>query len=129
MQLDPYVTLAGHRNDVRSLMRTANVFCLPTEMDPCPLVFLESSAEGLPSVAYYSGGVPELILDGQTGFLVYPGQIDRLAAHLLQLLQVPKLAIQLGSAAKRRALELFEPDLVSSRWVELLSGFALSKIG
>lgn len=64
-------------------MRSLHVFCLPTELDPCPLVFLEAGAEGLPPVADYSGGVPELIFHGQTGLLSYPRDIHGLAANTL----------------------------------------------
>jgi glycosyltransferase involved in cell wall biosynthesis len=124
LNLDQHVTLAGHRSDITSLMQIADVFCLPTELDPCPLVFFEAAAEGLPSVAYHSGGVPEIILHGQTGLLSYPRDISSLANNLCSLLENRSLAQQLGRSARKRALEQFSPRETATRWSELLNQFA-----
>jgi glycosyltransferase involved in cell wall biosynthesis len=123
LKLTEHVTIAGFRSDVRSLMRCADVFCLPTELDPCPLVFLEAASEGLPSVAFYSGGVPELIRHGETGLLSYPNDIDGLACNLRCLIEDRESARRLGRAAQRRALEEFNPTLVAKRWMDLLQQF------
>jgi glycosyltransferase involved in cell wall biosynthesis len=128
LKLTEHVTLAGNRSDIRSLMRSADVFCLPTELDPCPLVFIEAAAEGLPSVAYYSGGVPELVIHDQTGLLSYPQDASALASNLRVLLENRDLAQKMGRAAKRRALETFDPRETARRWVSLLARFADEKV-
>lgn len=119
--LEGNVTLAGQRSDIRSLMRCSDVFCLPTELDPCPLVFLEASAEGLPSVAYHSGGVPELISHGQTGLLSYPRNQEALARNLLRVLKDRDLAQRLGQRAKLTALEKFHPGKAALLWHRALN--------
>jgi glycosyltransferase involved in cell wall biosynthesis len=124
LNLDQHVKLAGHRSDIKSLMQIADVFCLPTELDPCPLVFIEAAVEGLPSVAYHSGGVPELVVHGQTGLLSYPRDIGALASNLRSVLEDRDLAQQLGRAARRRALEIFSPRETARRWIALLERFA-----
>jgi len=105
-------------------MRCADVFCLPTELDPCPLVFIEAAAEGLPSVAFYSGGVPELIRHGETGLLSYPNDIGGLTRNLRALIEDRESARRLGRAAQRRAVEEFNPTLAAKRWIDLLQQFA-----
>lgn len=123
LKLTERVIIAGYRSDIKSLMRCADVFCLPTELDPCPLVFIEAAAEGLPSVAFYSGGVPELIRHGETGLLSYPNDIGGLARNLLVLVEDRESARRLGRAAQRRALEEFNPTQVAKRWMDLLQQY------
>ncbi len=115
-----HVSFAGSRKDLPELFAGADVMCLPTEGEPFGLVFLEAMAAGLPTVAYRSGGVPEIVEDGKTGFLVDVGDISGLADRLTQLLRERSLAAQLGEAGKRRASSEFEPGRITKRWAELL---------
>lgn len=124
LNLEGMVTLAGQRSDVRSLMRCADVFCLPTQLDPCPLVFLEASAEGLPSVAYLSGGVPELVFSERTGLLSYPRDINALSTNLIRVLSNGEFAKSLGAAAKDAASGIFHPKRSAERWVEVLKSIS-----
>jgi glycosyltransferase involved in cell wall biosynthesis len=89
-------------------------------MDPCPLVFLEAMAEGLPGVAYYSGGVPEMVIHTQTGLLSYPGDIPHLAMNIVTLLSDTSYAQRLGDAGKQRVLAEFTPAYAAERWVHVL---------
>lgn len=119
------VKFAGHRSDVRSIMRCANVFSLPTELEPFGLVFIEAAAEGLPSVAYYSGGVPEIIEHGETGLLCPPRDKAGLVKNLRLMIEEPDLARRMGEKARRRALAAFRPEQIASRWVEILWQFQM----
>lgn len=67
------------------------------------LVYLEAGAYGLPVVGTRSGGVPDAVLDGETGLLAEPGDVEGIAAAILRLLQEPGLAQRLGGANRRRA--------------------------
>jgi D-inositol-3-phosphate glycosyltransferase len=120
LQINPYTIFAGQRNNIPAIMRSANVFCLPTELDPCPLVFLEAMTEGLPVAAYYSGGVPEMVLHSQTGLLSYPGDIQMLAMNIRTLLSDTAYAQRLGEAGKKRAAREFNPAVVVERWLNVL---------
>jgi glycosyltransferase involved in cell wall biosynthesis len=119
--LQSQVIFAGYRSDVRTIMRSADVFCLPTVMDPCPLAFLEAMYAGLPVVAYYSGGVPEIVQSDRTGLLSYPGDIRTLAANLQSVLRNPGYARQLGEAGVQRAMTDFAPAMVAEYWLKVLS--------
>jgi spore coat protein SA len=71
------------------------------------LSVLEAMASGLPVVASRLGGVPEIVVDGETGFLVGPGDIDELHDRLALLLADPVLAADMGRRARDRVLERF----------------------
>jgi glycosyltransferase involved in cell wall biosynthesis len=66
-------------------MQSADVFCLPSFAEGVPTVVMEAMASGLPVVATYVGGVPELVEPGTSGLLVAPGRSDLLAGALARL--------------------------------------------
>ncbi len=68
------------------------------------LVYLEAGAHGLPIVAHAIGGVPEAVLDGETGLLVRPGDGAGLTRAFARLLDDPALRRQMGEAGRNRAL-------------------------
>ena len=84
----------------------ASVFCFPTyfEAEAMPLVVFEAMAYGLPVVSTTWRGIPAQVVDGVTGYLVEPGDVEALADRLQVLLEDPGLA----RAAGRRGRERFE---------------------
>ena len=84
--LEERVRLAGHRADVVEMMRESTVLVLPSRWEGLPNVVLEAMANGLPVVASHVDGVGELISDGQTGWLVPPGDPIALAETLAAVL-------------------------------------------
>jgi glycosyltransferase involved in cell wall biosynthesis len=66
------------------------------------MAFLEAQAAGLPVVAGRAGGVADVIADGETGFLVAPGNPDAFADAVAALLDAPAIRLALGAAAPRR---------------------------
>lgn len=87
------------------------------------MVFLEAMMAKLPIVAYYSGGVPEQVINNETALLSYPEDISRLSQNLITLVTNPELARNLGEAGKRRAVNEFSPNIVSKRWLSVLESF------
>jgi glycosyltransferase involved in cell wall biosynthesis len=108
------------RPDIPQIMAEANVFSLPTEMDACPLVFMEAMAASLPAVAVTSGGVPEMVSHGETGLLSPPGDVEALANNLLELLRDPASAERMGEAGKRRVFAEFAPQKAGPKWTRTL---------
>jgi glycosyltransferase involved in cell wall biosynthesis len=119
------VVFTGHRYDLPSLMQEADVFSLLSEMEPFGLVFLEAMAVGLPVATYYSGSVPEIIIDGVTGFISDPDQPAVLVNNLVRLLSDRSLAGQMGTAGQKRAADIFSPEVITPRWVDTLRRYAL----
>ena len=67
-------------------------------------------AAGLPVVATAVGGIPEVVVDGETGFLVNKGDAAGLARHILDLLKNPELRAEMGTAARKQAEQHFSLD-------------------
>jgi glycosyltransferase involved in cell wall biosynthesis len=109
--LEDSVQLLGERDDVPSLLAAADLFVLSTKSEAMPMSILEAMAAGLPVVAARVGGVPELIVEGETGLLVPPGDVEALAEALGRLVGQPELRCRYGHAARKRAEERFDlPD-------------------
>jgi starch synthase len=111
------------RAEVVALMSGATVFVCPSVYEPFGLVNLEAMACATAVVAARVGGIPEIVADGETGFLVPAGSEERfeveLAARLRQLLEDPGLAGRMGQAGRQRVLEHFTWEVVADRTVEI----------
>lgn len=90
----------GERKDVAALLGVMDVFCLPSLTEGTSLTLLEAMATGLPVVATAVGGTPEVVSNGSSGLLVTPGEPDRLAEALLQVLQSDQRARRFGEAGR-----------------------------
>lgn len=105
--LEPYVYLAGpclHKT-VPEWMNACDIFCLPSLNEGLSSVCIEASACGRPVVATKVGGIPEVVLDGQTGLLVEPRNPGQLVEVIAQLLDHPELCQRMGKAGRIRAAE------------------------
>jgi glycosyltransferase involved in cell wall biosynthesis len=84
-----------------------------------PLVVLEAMATGLPVVATPVGGIPGIIEDGETGFLVPTDDEAVLQAKLIQLLSSPRQLSEVGSKARSVALERYAADRMVDEYLAL----------
>ncbi len=90
-----------------SLFRGCTLFVLPSRQEPQGIVSLEAMACAKPVVASRVGGVPEIVLDGETGLLVPGEDASALSSALETLLADPARAQKLGAAGRERALSQF----------------------
>jgi glycosyltransferase involved in cell wall biosynthesis len=106
--LNGRVFFVGYRSDAASVMAAMDLFVHAAVIpESLPMVILEAMALGKPVVATATGGIPELIKDGQTGLLVPAGDASALAQSIHRLLANPDLAQQLGEAGRCRVEEQF----------------------
>jgi glycosyltransferase involved in cell wall biosynthesis len=112
----------GHVADMSVVYAAADLFALPSYEESFGLVFAEAALHSLPSVGTSVGGVPETVLAGQTGLLVPPGDLSRLAAALRLLQQDDALRDRLGRAACLRAHREFTAERMADRYEAVLFG-------
>ena len=121
------------RDQVIAILSAATVFACPSVYEPLGIVNLEAMACELPVVATATGGIPEVVVDGETGWLVPIEQVqdgtgtpvdeDRfvadLAAALDEAVADTDRAARMGVAGRRRAVESFSWDTIGDRTVEV----------
>lgn len=93
----------------RSLFGTVPSMCL----DACPTVTMEAMASGRPVIGSHIGGIMDQIVDGETGLLVPPGDMEALRQAMARLLADPGLRARMGEAAKRKVVEFQASAVVS----------------
>jgi glycosyltransferase involved in cell wall biosynthesis len=96
------VTFAGQISDPRPIVAASHVVALTSEHEGFPNALLEAMAQGRPVVSTRVGGVPELVRDGEDGFLT-SGDPAEIAARIRSLLLDPALRDRMGSSARERA--------------------------
>jgi glycosyltransferase involved in cell wall biosynthesis len=89
-------------------------------MDSSPHVVFEAMAHGLPVVVCRSGGMPEQVTDGETGFVVPPDDTESLTAVLAKLVDDPALARQMGAAARADVVRHFNMSKQVVPFLEVL---------
>ena len=111
--------LPGAALDVAPCLGQMDVFVLSSLREGISNTILEAMAAGLPVVATRTGGNPELVVDGVTGFLVDPGSSDALAAAISRYLEQPGLLAVHGAAARARVEQHFSLAGMVRRYAEL----------
>lgn len=102
--LEDAVEWLGFRSDVPELVMQMDVLAhASTTGEPFGQVIIEGMAAGKPVVATNGGGVPEIVLDGETGYLVPMGDAAALAEAILKLCNAPENAVAMGTAGRKRA--------------------------
>jgi glycosyltransferase involved in cell wall biosynthesis len=89
------------------LFSAADVYVLPTLADNLPYTVIEAMGCGVPVIATDVGGIPEQIVQGETGFLVPPAQSFELGAAIVKMLMNPERARIMGSNGRRRAQAIY----------------------
>ena len=101
----------GWRDDAHEIMPVFDIFVLPSLNEGMGRVIVEAMAAGKPVVASNTGGIPDLVIDGETGFLVEPGDPAGLASAINKLLEDPDLRSKMGQAGRKRC-HLFSEALM-----------------
>jgi glycosyltransferase involved in cell wall biosynthesis len=109
--------IADARPDAPQILAAADMAVMPSLGDAWNLAATEAMAAGRPVIGAHSGGIPEQIVDGETGFLVPPCDPPALAARIVTLAQDPALRAHMGQAARVRAERYFDE-------ARLAAGFA-----
>lgn len=137
LAIDHAVTFLGsqpHRL-VAEEMRRARLFAQHSieapsgDSEGTPVAILEAGASGLPVVSTYHGGIPDVVIDNETGLLVQERDVEGMASQMLRLLRDPALAEALGRAAQRRIKLRFSAGRGISRlWTIMKDCNAVNRI-
>ncbi len=112
--------------DIERHYREAALFVLSSRYEGMPIALLEAQSLGVPAAAFDCPTGPREILTPQTGRLVPPGDVNALAAAIIELLLSPALRAQMGHAAIARNRELFSPQQHERRWAALVREVAVA---
>lgn len=115
------VLLPGACANIAVIMRSFSVFVLPSLSEATPVTILEAMATALPVVASRVGGVPQLVLDRQTGLLVDPSDLEVLADALSAYIRDPQLRVQHGAAGREHVLAHYSIDKMVTGYDALYS--------
>lgn len=105
--LEKYVRLAGHRPDLEHILPRADMLVHPSFEDGVGVVVMEASACGIPVIASRVGGIPDIVQDGLSGYLVKPGDSINLARHIVMLLDDREQLLHFGRTAREIAVDKF----------------------
>lgn len=103
----PQVIFLGYRRDVISILPALDVFVLPSVIESLPIALLEAMASGIPVVATKVGGIPEVIVNGESGLLVPAGDPQAIATAVLGILRSPDKGQKMAQAARARVNRKF----------------------
>jgi glycosyltransferase involved in cell wall biosynthesis len=115
-----HVHLVGSRPDLRAIYAACDVLALPSWSEQQPAVLLEAGLAARPTVATMVGVVDELVVDGLTGHLVPPHDLERFRAALDRVLDDTDGAEAMGQAGRAHVLRSFTLGEVAVRWHDLL---------
>jgi len=112
--LQERVVFTGHVEDVRPTLAAMDVFVHAGDPEPFGRVVVEAMAMARPVIAFAHGALPELVVDGESGILVTPGDVEALAQGILHVLADPIRARRLGESARARARALFSASRMTA---------------
>ena len=98
------VRLLGKVNDLYRILQLSDVFLLPSEQESFGLAALEAMAAETPVISSNAGGIPEVNIQGETGFLAEIGNVEAMSNYTIKLLSDEILLVQLKKNAKEQAL-------------------------
>lgn len=109
------------QDDLRELYEGATVFCLPSFAEGVPVVLMEAMSMEVPAISTRIAGIPELIEDAHSGFLVAPGRPEELADRIAILLDDPHLRRKLGANGREKVLREFNAEKSAAQLYELFA--------
>jgi glycosyltransferase involved in cell wall biosynthesis len=113
------VFFTGQRDDVAQIMNALDFLVVPSEHEPFGLVLVEAMALGKPVVATHSGGIPEIVREGETGLMVPVADSTALAEKIAYYLDYPDRARRAGEAGDRRVESCFTLTTMAEKFAAL----------
>jgi N-acetyl-alpha-D-glucosaminyl L-malate synthase BshA len=113
------VVFLGELDNLEEILNCADLVVLPSEQESFGLTALEAHACSVPVIAAAVGGLPEVVVDGETGFLLPVGDIQGMSKKALSLLTDRELDRAFRKCARKRALEAFDSKMIIPQYEAL----------
>jgi glycosyltransferase involved in cell wall biosynthesis len=117
------VYFMGHTGEPEKFMNAADILCLPSHREGFGSVIIEAACVGIPCVASRIYGICDAVVEGSTGFLHRPGDIDDLERCMTILLENPDLRKNMGMAARRRVMSDFSEERVTAALADFYKNY------
>jgi nucleoside-diphosphate-sugar epimerase/glycosyltransferase involved in cell wall biosynthesis len=118
----------NYTNKPEIYMAAADVFCMPSYREGFGLVVIEAAASGLPSVASHIYGLTDAVQEGVTGLLHQPKNVLEIQKCLTRFITDKNLCVQMGQAARKRAISLFNEKRITGEFVRYLDNLIKSVV-
>lgn len=112
LKLSQDVSFLGEQDDIGQLLSCTDLFLLPSEQESFGLVALEAMSCGVPVIGTSIGGLPEVVVDGETGFLLPVGDVSGMAKKALELLSQAERYAAFQKKARERVASSFDSQLI-----------------
>ena len=123
--LSQEVVFLGYREDIPTLLKSADLYAIPSLREGLPRSLVEAMAVGKPVLASKINGHKEVVTDLEHGVLVDPWDVVDIAAGLKYLISMDEKALKsLGEAAQEQALTNFNRDVMMAKYLRLFTGLA-----
>ena len=116
LDIVPLVQFLGKQSELVQLLSASDVFLMPSQSESFGLSALEAMSCGVPVVSSSVGGLPELVLHDQTGYIAEIGDIERMSRYVLELLTNEARYKRFSEAGRARAVEAFNMDKIVSQY-------------
>lgn len=117
--IDQYLVFAGHSENMNKYYPMMDVSVLTSLSEGLSMTILESMSHCIPVVVTKVGGNPELVVNGETGYLVPPKKPDAFAERVIELLRDPLRRAHMGEKARQRIQEFFDLRKVTSEYLQV----------
>lgn len=127
--LNDSIVLTGKRKDVPQFLAASDIFVLSSQWEGLPYTIIEAMMSGLPVIATRVGGVPELVEDGITGYLVPPKDHRSMASAINKIINDPSLRQHMGKMGRKKAMEKFTLERMLQETEKVYEDITLSTKG
>ncbi len=119
LKIENHATLTGRQKEIPKLLKSSDIFVLPSRREAFGLVVLEAMITGLPVIASNTGGITEIIENGKTGILVEPEDSTKIAAALIDLIAHPEKREKLAIAGHHLVHEKFTAKKMAGEYEKI----------
>jgi len=121
------IIMTGYREDISEILRITDIFVLPSYREGLPRSIIEAMAMGVPVIATNIRGCREEVIDGETGILVPPGDVEALTSAILKLYKDLELRERMGSNGRKKAEKEYDEKKVIEKEKRLFEYLKIHK--